>query len=290
MAVTVKASSDLQLSLRLDSKLGAENPAAFGVKRGYDGADRFFLKPGETYFAGRVVRVRSHTVQVMSDVWADETLVEVALPNGQVEEIILGYSGDAEVTVDATPAVLSKVETYKNVAMKLEQALSKAQAEVDRLKPALRKGGKALAFKGRKVKVGTEVEIFWSGTVRNKFNGCNEHRLGVILPNGDKTWVSADNFEPLPTPAEVAAYGYALKFLDLATVASLEGPKDVGDLGNYEEAKLANREAEEDLRRLMPARVRAREFVRGQDGDEAASEHERLYAAESRQEVQMGDY
>lgn len=289
MAVTVKPDSDLQLALRLDSKLGAECPVAFGVKRGYDGEDRFFLQPGRTYFAGRVVSFSRVTVRVMSDEWADEIVVVIAFPNGAVEEVNLGYSGYATFEVDASPELLSKVETHASVQKKLDAGVDYAQAEAERLKPALRKGGKALAVKGRKVAIGTEVSVFWSGTTYNKFNHTHEHRLGVRLPNGATEWVSAANFEPLPSPAEVAAYAASLKVLDRATLAALEGPK--------EEVSSPGRLTHAEILALMPARVLAREMVRDAFGDEAVAEreevvqgeHERLHEAEYRQEVQMGD-
>ncbi len=258
MAVTVKPSSDLKLALRLGSKLAAENPGAFGVKRGYDGEDRFYLKPGETYFADRVQGFTSRTVQIMSDEWADDRVVFVLLPDGEVEEVNLGYSSDADFNCDATPELLVKMQTRAAVVGKLETGLAQARADVERYKPALRKGSKALAFKGRKVAIGTEVEIFWSGTTYNKWTHNHDHRLGIILPNGAKEWVAADNFEPLPTVIEVQDYASALALLKQAE-AALANP-------------LGHREPVEDYRSLIPPRVAVRELVRAAFGDEAVDQ------------------
>jgi len=102
---------------------------------------------------------------------------------------------------------------------KLEAALDAAEREVDDLTPRLKRGCKALAFKGRKIKPGTEVQVFWVGTQRNKFSGAMETRAGVALPDGSKVFCDAGNLQPLPTEAEMTSYAAAQKALAEAKAA-----------------------------------------------------------------------
>lgn len=84
--------------------------------------------------------------------------------------------------------------------------LDAAKRKVRESTPSLKRGGKALAFKGRKIKPGTEVEVFWVGQKRNPFSNAMEMRAGVALPDGSKVFCDAGNLQPLPTDEEMAAF------------------------------------------------------------------------------------
>jgi hypothetical protein len=87
--------------------------------------------------------------------------------------------------------------------------LDAAERKVKDLTPRLKRGGKALAFKGRKIKPGTEVLVFWVGEKRNPFSNALEMRAGVNLPDGSKVFCDAGNLQPLPSDEEMAAFKVA---------------------------------------------------------------------------------
>jgi hypothetical protein len=120
-----------------------------------------------------------------------------------------------QVAAGITPACY-EVSLTKGEA---ETALCNAEYEAEKAVPKVRRGGKALVFKGRKIKVGTEVDVFWVGTKRNSFSGAWEERAGVTLPDGTKVFCSACNLDPLPTVQEIEAHGKAQKALEEARKA-----------------------------------------------------------------------
>lgn len=101
----------------------------------------------------------------------------------------------------------------------LKEALCRAEYEVERTTPKVQRGSKAIAYRGRKVPVGTVVEVFWVGDKRNPFSNAIEKRAGVILPDGSKTFVDAHNLDPVPTEAEMKAHGEAVRALKAAQKA-----------------------------------------------------------------------
>lgn len=279
MAITVKPSSELCLSLRLGSRLAAEDPTAFGEKMGYDGEKRFYLLPGKTYFENRVFGFVKHTVRVMSDEWADETVVHVAFPDGSSEEVNLGYSGDGTFNLDAATEVHEKTKAYAALLSRLENEANAAEQSVEWLTPCVRKGRPALVFKGRKILPGTTVQVFWTATRQNTFNGQMEDVAGVITPDGKKVFCNAGNLQPLPEKADLDRLAEAQR-------KSVKATKDYQDAlaGRYKpEPTPVVADQFAALRAAMPASIIAREAIRSAYGDQLADE---LY---ERQEVQVGE-
>ena len=116
---------------------------------------------------------------------------------------------------------ISKPQAVERAALTriLTLALEAAEREVRLTTPRLARGRKALVIKGRKIKPGTEVELFWVGTQRNPYSHQNEDRAGAILPNGDKVFCSADNLDPIVTAEDQTAYADALEALKEAEKA-----------------------------------------------------------------------
>jgi hypothetical protein len=185
---------------------------------------------------------------------------------------------------------MSTTLTHSQQMIVADLRIDRAHRQVDMLAPRVAKGKPALVYKGRKVAVGTIVTPFWVGQTHNKYNGNLETRVGVKL-NGQTIWMSADNLEPQPTDAEMERYVAAVKELQTAQreKAALEqAPAGAEtDLGNVEEARLADREAAQPLSRedfldMMPPHVAVREMVRsaliedGYDGSEADRQYEEL--------------
>lgn len=111
------------------------------------------------------------------------------------------FTGIADASKEGCAARKAKADRIAILA-KAEREVNDAERLLDSTFPHLHKGCKAVAIKGRKVKVGTEVEVFWVGTVNNKFTGCREERAGVKV-NGETVWCSADNLEVVPTEVQV---------------------------------------------------------------------------------------
>ena len=121
-----------------------------------------------------------------AEVWDDE--------EGNLKQILFMTtrccsSGHAEL--DATDDVLRKVYRVK-------KAIAKAAFRRYNLEQAkaFRKGDTARILKGRKVKKGLEVHVFWAGTVYNRYSRQDEERIGVEV-DGEKVFISAENAEPV---------------------------------------------------------------------------------------------
>ncbi len=98
-----------------------------------------------------------------------------------------GSSGRAEL--DATGDVLRKAYRYY-------KAIAKKDFEWYNLRQAkeIRKGDNVLIVKGRKVKKGSVVPVFWAGTRYNPYSRMEEDRIGVEV-DGERIFISAGNAE-----------------------------------------------------------------------------------------------
>ena len=175
-----------------------------------------FLPVG-TYFAGRVLKTTTETIQIMSDEWGMVTYAWVVMPDLSVVKFPLGDGTSAAIDIDPEfKAVYEAMEATKEA---IDKAITQAEYAVKNATPTLQRGKSALVFKGRKIKPGTEVQVFWVGTQRNKFSGAMETRAGVTMPDGSKVFCDAGNLQPLPTADEMAAFADAQKALAEAKAA-----------------------------------------------------------------------
>ena len=189
--------ADNKISLPKDSKLAVEFGLTLTEAYGYN---YYFLESDIPHFAGRVLSTAMVTHQVMSDVWEDYRHAKVACENGTVEDICVH---NADVIVDIEPHLKALVEERAKALELAARVVENAEKAYDNAEPRLRRGDKAEVIRGRKIPIGSEVEVFWVGSVRNKFNGQNELRAGV-KHNGETVWVAACNLEPIPSEQEIA--------------------------------------------------------------------------------------
>ncbi len=113
----------------------------------------------------------------------------------------------------------------------------------------------AVVVHGKKVPLGTVGEVFWVGDSKYGPGFC----AGFKYLDGryeTKVFINADNLERIPSESELAEYKAALEKESDAKLLALLVDLDVsdpdllkacgGDLSNYEEARLAQREIAED--------------------------------------------
>ena len=166
--------------------------------------------PEGTVFEGRVSGVGYETVQVMSDVREDRKYAMVVLDD--LKSYKIGVDG-CEVVADLTADLKALYEERCVERAVVNANLRNAEQVLKQVTPKVERGKQALVFKGRKIKPGTEVSVFWYGSCYNKFAHCNETRAGVTLADGTKVFVSAENLEPLPSQEQMLAYAEAQKAL-----------------------------------------------------------------------------
>ncbi len=155
-------------------------------------ADGSYAKVAKPIFDGAVLGVAGETVQVMSDIWEYFDYAKV-WDGARVKNVVVGRDGrmDADVVVDAGPAVLVAVAAY-------EAALAAAAAKAARLALVdkkiadarrVAKGKDIVVTRGRKVKIGTLGRVFWVGD--SKFG----MRVGLELPDGARVFTALGNVE-----------------------------------------------------------------------------------------------
>lgn len=150
----------------------------------------------ETY-AGAVLKEESHFwLDGMEDVYA----VVWDADAGEVKRIQVGYFGadcrnmmDTVWKIDATPEVKRAVRKWLKVAARAEFAKS-----VIAYKNEVRKGSHVEVVRGRKVKKGTQLKVFWVGE-KETYRGRQYHWMhetetiaGCYDPNGKKVWIKAE--------------------------------------------------------------------------------------------------
>ena len=117
-------------------------------------------------------------------VWDEE---EQEVKNVEYMTTRFPSSGDAKV--DATKDVLRKAYRYYK---KLATPYVDRQILQDAAR--IRKGDVVRIVKGRKVKIGSEVTVFWAGTRYNPYSRVNENRIGVEV-NGERIFIASQNAE-----------------------------------------------------------------------------------------------
>ena len=101
-----------------------------------------------------------------------------------------GCYGTAKI--DATFETIRKVYRYYKKDQKkfFDEHFNKDQAK------KIRKGDTVRIIKGRKIKKGLEVPVFWAGTRYNPYSRMTEERIGVEV-DGERVFISAENAEPV---------------------------------------------------------------------------------------------
>jgi hypothetical protein len=171
---------------------------------GYNGDHQpIEMVPGESYFTGRVMKVSCQEIQIMSDVWGTQRYALVANDDGTVSKVTFPMEeSQADVVIDITPELTAKVEARENDFDNANKAIRSAEGHLKAVTPRLARNTVAKVVKGRKVKIGLTVEVFWTGTVRNKFSNRMEDRAGIKV-DGQTVWVAAQNLEVIPTEKQV---------------------------------------------------------------------------------------
>lgn len=176
----------------------------------------FYVKKDVTSHEGRVVAVeREHSVRIMSDVWADLTFVVVYEPNGpegvgsedilermekgmlpghkpgmfrriQVANSEFGGPAGAvyRYNVDAPDWLMEVYEAHKagfNLRKKLSE-YDRRQDDILAERRTVRPDKWVRVVRGRKVKIGTEGLVFWTG------DSQWGRKVGIAIPQEDGTF------------------------------------------------------------------------------------------------------
>lgn len=125
-----------------------------------------------------------HDSDWYADVWDEENR---AIKSVCFMTTRCACSGYAEL--DATDDVLRQVYRYtKRMATSYYDFRNEEDAKTPH------KGDIVRVVRGRKLKKGMEVPVFWAGTRYNPYSRQNEERIGVEV-DGDRVFTSADNVE-----------------------------------------------------------------------------------------------
>lgn len=158
----------------------------------------------EATYVGCVIGERSHMwldgmEDVFAIVWDDE--------EGKIKSIKTGYYGadgnnlmGMDHDIDVTP------ETARKVLKSLKaDAFKTCVDSILKAKMRIEKGAVAEVIKGRKVKRGTQLEVFWVGekpTYKSRYYGFNETETiaGCYDADGNKVWIKADYLKRINLP------------------------------------------------------------------------------------------
>lgn len=166
---------------------------------------------GQETYKGAVIGEREH-------MWMDGMLEVFAvvwdMDNHELKHVQTGYFGsdghnmyeDAWSKVDLTSEVLrDMLKTWKQAGL-MDFARS-----VTEYKNTVRKGQRCEVVRGRKVKKGTQLEVFWVGERETyKSRQCSwmhetETVVGCYDENGEKVWIKAEYLHPMDAPKSPSA-------------------------------------------------------------------------------------
>lgn len=168
-------------------------------------------KNGNKTFDGAVIGSRRHC-------WLDGMVDEYAIvwnkENEKIEEVQVGYYGiDGYNFMEATFEVDLNAENARKVLRMLKkEAICEYAISVRNEKAAIKKGRVAEVIKGRKVKKGTRLDVFWVGerpTYRSTmYSYINETEMiaGCYDENGNKVWIKAEylkNITQIKSPSVI---------------------------------------------------------------------------------------
>jgi hypothetical protein len=149
--------------------------------------------------------------------WMDGMLEVFAvvwdMDSHELKHVQTGYFGsdgrnmqDAWSKVDLTSEVLrDMLRTWK------QAGLADFARSVTEYKNAVRKGQRCEVVKGRKVKKGTQLEVFWVGereTYKSRqYSWMHETETvaGCYDENGEKVWIKAEYLHPMDAPKSPSA-------------------------------------------------------------------------------------
>ena len=161
---------------------------------------------GEKSFIGCVIRTYDHywmdgMLQEYAEVWDSEKKT--------IEHITVGYYGNdcrnmMATTADADLTVENAREILRHYVKK--DALRCFQNSVQESKQKIYKDDICKVIRGRKVKKGTVLKVFWVGekpTYRSRLYSCDfmsdtETIAGCYDSDGNKVWIKAEYLEKLP--------------------------------------------------------------------------------------------
>lgn len=162
------------------------------------------IKDGVATYVGCVLKVWEHY-------WMDGMTEEYAevwdMGSHSFKNIQIGYygsdfrnlMGSINCKVDATE------EVYRDIlrTIKRTDAVKAYVNSVTAAKTAINKGTRAEVVRGRKVKKGTILEVFWVGKKFNPFSHEDEMIAGAYDQEGNKVWIKAEylkNIDPIKSP------------------------------------------------------------------------------------------
>lgn len=165
----------------------------------------------ETMANGRVLRVYSDTIQIMSDVWAnagyavywDDATDSVKTMTLWIDDMGLQAAKDGKINSAVVDADMVTVEKYRESVFETfrEMTISSEKKAL----AVIKKGDMVRVARGRNSK-GAEGKVFWTGYGMYKagpYNAKNEARYGIALDD-EMTWVRGKNGELYETNKNVA--------------------------------------------------------------------------------------
>lgn len=157
---------------------------------------------GKESYKGKVLCMEEHY-------WLDGMLEEWAvvwnMETHSTERITVGYYGiDGSNLAGGRAEVDADAETKRDVLRTLKKSALKAFADsVTEYMTSVSKGRMCEVVKGRKVKKGTRLEVFWVGereTYRSKQYSWmheTEEVAGCYDEEGNKVWIKAEYLKPI---------------------------------------------------------------------------------------------
>lgn len=155
------------------------------------------IKKDNVSYIGAVIGKRSHMwMDGMEDIFAIVYDSEL----NEIKEVQTGYCGaDGYNLMETQMKVDLNTENARSVIKLLkEQALYEFSASVRAEKQAIRRGRKVEVIRGRKVKKGTILEVFWIGKketyISRQYPWMNETETiaGCYDEQGNKIWIKAE--------------------------------------------------------------------------------------------------
>ena len=154
-------------------------------------------RDGEESYRGAVIKFYEH---MWMDGMLDEFAVVWDVETHEEKHIHIGYYGSDGCNMDNARAKIDlDVETAKDMLRTFKRDSWYAFAQsVNDYKTEIRKGSNVVVSKGRKVKPGTKLEVFWVGErptyMSRQYAWMHETEMiaGCYDENGEKVWVKAE--------------------------------------------------------------------------------------------------
>jgi len=152
---------------------------------------------GKESYKGQVIKIDTH---MWMDGMEDEFAVVWDMDEHNTKRIQVGYYGsDGRNLMDGYAKADMSVEVKKDILRTLKkEAKADFANSVVKYKREIRKGSNVEVIRGRKVKKGTRLEVFWVGdkeTYRSKqYSWMHETEkiAGCYDENGEKVWIKAE--------------------------------------------------------------------------------------------------